>query len=290
MSYTTSVKEELLQSKFHCEKCALAFVYGYLYFAKKGMQFKAFSREEAELVAQKTVEATSVIVTIVKDGKNKYTLCINNDEDVECFNKIMSGINAQSFLKGELKRECCFSAFVRGVFLACGSISSPDKEYHLELCVQNKLKADLLEDIFLQKKLKLKKTVRKGNTVFYITDSERLEDMLTLMGAYKHSLDLMNVKIEKELRNNVNRAANCENANIDKTVKASMKQISDINFIFEKKGQEYLSDDLLKVALIRLENPEASLNELRELLDEDISRSGLNHRLKKLSSIADMLR
>lgn len=180
--------------------------------------------------------------------------------------------------------------FVSGIFLACGSVNDPEKEYHLEFKVPDgQLAADLseiLEDIDINART----AQRRGQHIVYIKGSESIEDTLTFMGAKQCTLDLMNVKIYKDVRNKANRIANCDNANIDKVVAAAMKQIEDIIFISKTKGLESLTDELREVAELRLENTGMSLQEIGENLSVPISRSGVNHRFKKLAKIADEIR
>ena len=136
----------------------------------------------------------------------------------------------------------------------------------------------------------VKSTERKGNHVIYMKDSEVIEDLITFMGATMSSIELMNVKILKDVRNKANRIANCDAANIDRTLKASDKQIADIEYIADKIGMENMPPDLAEIAEVRLEFPEMSLKELGEELEKPLGRSGVNHRLKRISALAEQLR
>lgn len=182
------------------------------------------------------------------------------------------------------------ACFVRGAYLACGSISDPVRGYHLEFSTPHqKLARDLarlMEELGITPKL----TQRKGSHILYLKESEYIEDLLTAMGAVHSSLELMNIKIYKDLRNKANRVTNCETANIEKTVVAASVQAQDIQYILEKRGMDFLPEELKEIALLRLNNPDLSLRELGGLLKEPISRSGVNHRLKRLSKIAEELR
>lgn len=181
-------------------------------------------------------------------------------------------------------------ALLRGIFLTCGSITNPRREYHFELVIPF---ANLCADIrrfAAERGLPLRQTKRKGAFVLYLKESEHIEDMLTFMGAVRSSLELMNIKIYKDVRNKVNRVTNCETANIGKTVAAAARQLADITLIHERIGFEELPEDLRELAEIRLENPEMSLRELGAMLSEPISRSGVNHRLRRLGEIAEELR
>lgn len=181
-------------------------------------------------------------------------------------------------------------AFIAGAFLSCGSVTEPIKEYHLEFAVPFYDLAQDLTKLLVSVGINAKYTERKNMYVIYLKGSEAIEDLLTLMGATMSSIDLMNVKIYKDVRNKANRIANCDSANIERTLKASDKQIADIEYIFDTIGPENLPEDLINIAELRMEFPEMSLRELGEALDKPLGRSGANHRLKRLSEIAEKLR
>jgi len=180
--------------------------------------------------------------------------------------------------------------FLRGVFISCGSITDPAKDYHLELILPNAEKCAELLGFMNDNGLKMKKSMRKGQSFVYCKGSEQIIDFLTFVGATKHSMELMNVMILKGIRNNVNRAVNCESANIEKSTRAASKQISDIEYVFSQKGEKSLPEQLREVAKVRLANPAMSLFEIGEALKIPISKSGVNHRLNKISKIAEELR
>ena len=188
------------------------------------------------------------------------------------------------------KRDCCVQAFVRGAFLACGSVTDPNKEYHLEFSVPSLSLAEGLLSLLQEHGIPIKLASRKGIRLLYLKESEPIEDLLTYMGAVNNSLELMNVKIYKDVRNKVNRVTNCETANIEKTVNAAAGQVEAIRLIEQTLGLDELPEDLREVAGLRLENPDMSLRELCQSLVEPISRSGVNHRLKRLMAIADEIR
>lgn len=301
MTYSQRVKEELCKTKLSCQNCVYYLVYGMLLFGSRpdGTMFSSDNRKITDCLAQHIVELTGIIAGSedegLKTGKRHryYTLAVEQTDDVEQFYKLFSAAIAgefppEIFKKGKIK-SCCLASFLRGAFLGCGVIVNPVREYHFEF----KLKRPELSDglfSLLPAALGFKQTLRKGKAVLYLKGSEPIEDALTWLGASKSALELMNIKIEKEVRNKVNRVTNCETANISKTVKASVKQVGDIRFLIEKKGMEYLSDDLKEVAQARLDNPDLSLSELCRILPSGISRSGLNHRLNRLCRMADELR
>ena len=183
----------------------------------------------------------------------------------------------------------CQNAFLAGVFLSCGTVSSPEKDYHLEFSVAYMNLTKSLITLFAESDLSPKLVQRKGYNIVYFKDSESIEDCLYIMGASSSMFDMMNIKIVKEIRNAANRKANCETANIEKTVNAASPQIAAIMKIQEKKGLDSLSPSLKEMAELRLENPDLSLSELANLFEPPISRSGANHRLQRLVKIAEEL-
>lgn len=189
--------------------------------------------------------------------------------------------------KSILTRTCCKKAFLRGAFLAGGSISNPEKTYHLELTSRTRKQAQeqkkLLNDFGLNGKI-LK---RKGSYVTYLKEGENIVDFLNVIGAHSALMELENVRILKDMRNNVNRIVNCETANLEKTVNASVRQIDNIKYIAENIGLDKLPVSLREIARVRLDYTDSSLAELGQLLSPPLGKSGVNHRLRKLDEIAD---
>ena len=181
-------------------------------------------------------------------------------------------------------------AFLIGLFLASGSVIDPNKEYHLEFVTPFSEIAEEIKNLLIHVGVSVKLSERKGFYIVYLKESESIEDLLTYMGATMSSLEIMNVKILKDVRNKANRISNCDTANIEKSIAAAAKQVDDIEFIEKTIGFGSLSEDLREIAEIRLENPDYSLRELGQALEKPISRSGVNHRMKKLSAIAEDIR
>lgn len=180
--------------------------------------------------------------------------------------------------------------FTAGVFMACGSVNDPSKEYHLEFSVPQERLAWELTALLGDIGVTARTVLRRGQHIVYIKESESIEDVLTFIGAQQCTLELMNVKIWKDVRNKANRIANCDSANIDKVVKAAMKQIEDIRLIQQNIGFDSLTQELREIAEMRLENYDMSLQEIGESLSVPISRSGVNHRFKKIAAIAAEIR
>lgn len=189
-----------------------------------------------------------------------------------------------------IQKECCKRAFIRGAFLATGSISAPEKFYHFEIVCTTEDKAVQLRNIIQYFNIDAKIVERKKHFVVYIKEGAGIVDILNVMEAHVALMDLENVRILKEMRNSVNRKVNCETANLKKTVSAAVKQIEDIKYIRDKVGLSILSDNLEEIARLRLENPDSSLKELGEMLTPAVGKSGVNHRLRKICEIADDLR
>ena len=189
-----------------------------------------------------------------------------------------------------IQRPCCKRAFIRGCFLSTGSITDPEKGYHFEIVCNNQEKAEQLRDMINSFDLDAKIVERKSYFVVYIKEGGRIVDVLNVMEAHVSLMNLENVRILKDMRNSVNRRVNCETANINKTVSAACKQVEDIKYIKEHMGFGNLSDSLRQMAELRLSEPEMALKDLGEMLDPPVGKSGVNHRLRKLSNIAKDLR
>lgn len=189
-----------------------------------------------------------------------------------------------------LQQECCKRAFIRGAFLSAGSISDPEKNYHFEIVCTHEGKAKQLQQMIQRFHIDAKIVLRKKYYVVYIKEGAMIVDILNVMEAPIALMKLENVRILKDMRNSVNRRVNCETANINKTVSAAMKQVQDIHYIQETIGLGELTDGLAEIAKIRLKNPEATLKELGMMLNPPVGKSGVNHRLRKLSNKADELR
>lgn len=182
------------------------------------------------------------------------------------------------------------SAFLAGIFCVCGSVTDPNKEYHLEFITPAEQLYSDLEKILKGLDVFPRKTERKNNLILYVKDSENIEDILTFIGARQCTLDLMNIKIYKDVRNKVNRIANCDNANINKLINAASKQINDIKIIQNAGEFDKLSNELKETAQLRIMNPEYNLQEIGESLSKPIGRSGVTRRFQKIASIAEELK
>ncbi|MFR8169299.1 MAG: DNA-binding protein WhiA [Marvinbryantia sp.] len=189
-----------------------------------------------------------------------------------------------------IQQTCCKRAFLRGAFLVAGSVSDPQKFYHLEFTCTNEYRARQIQSVLKAFDLEARIIPRKKYFVVYLKEGDQIVDALNVMEAHQALMELENIRILKDMRNTVNRKVNCETANIHKTVNAAVKQIEDIKYIRDTTGFGDLSENLAQMAEIRLANPDATLKELGMLLTPQVGKSGVNHRLRKLSEIAGELR
>ena len=189
-----------------------------------------------------------------------------------------------------IKTDECKRAYIRGAFIGGGSISNPEKTYHLEFVIHSEEYAQDLCKLINSFGLNSKVIQRKNSYIIYIKEGEQIVDLLNIIGAHTSLLELENIRIMKEMRNNVNRLVNCETANLSKTVNAAVRQVESIKLIQEKIGLKRLPKNLQEVAELRLSYPDESLKELGEMLNPPVGKSGINHRLRKIEKIAEEIR
>lgn len=189
-----------------------------------------------------------------------------------------------------IKNTCCARAYLRGAFLCAGSMSDPEKSYHLEFVCNRRTQAEQIQSVIQEFQIEAKIIKRKKYHIVYLKEGAGIVDLLNVMEAHVSLMNLENLRIVKEMRNSINRRVNCETANISKTVTAASKQTEDILLIRDRYGFENLPDNLRQMAEVRLEYPDAALKELGEYLEPKVGKSGVNHRLRKLSEIADAIR
>jgi len=190
--------------------------------------------------------------------------------------------DADAYKKADVKKNCCKRAFLRGIFLNFGMVMDPEKVYQLEInCTHEKL-ADFIIKLMEASSINGKKIERRGHFVVYLKDGDEIANFLALIQADISLLNLENVRVVKDVRNNVNRQVNCETANLQKSVAAALSQVDEIQWLDEHIGIDNLPDSLREIARVRLNHPDASLQELGEYLDPPVGKSGVNHRLRKL--------
>lgn len=311
MSFSSDVKNEISRQMPKKKCCELAEITGFMRIAGsiklsgKGRLGISMATENPAIARHiKTLFSKYYSISIdlmVGEGsfnknRNLYELVVkpeNNGEQIlreagiltvrEGANTIFEGIDDNI-----IKSKCCKKSYLRGLFLGGGTISDPNKGYHFEISTQSEILANDIKKLmnsFVDIHGKISR--RKESYVVYVKDSEQIKDILNIIGAHSQLLEYENVRIIKEVKNKTNRINNCEYANMDKTINAANKQIEAINKIKHTTGIDSLPDNLIDTALIRLENPEASLSELGELLDPPIKKAGVYHRLKKLEKISN---
>lgn len=289
MSFSSEVKFELCKMRHTKSCCLTAECAGMLLFSRHLSEEKISFYTDYSGVAEhlcfllKKRMKVNFEHVVTDGGVNKVTVPELTDRKF-IISKLKSGDKPSDNL---IQNDCCVSAFLRGVFLSCGFLTDPNKEYRLEFLCPSKKMAQYLFG-FLSGIIENPKMVeRDGAYYVYYKHSAAVEDMLTLVGAVNASLAVMEIKVEKDMRNKINRVSNFENANFVKTVHASGDQTAAINKIIEKGLLDTLTDPLKEAAILRRDNPEASLSQLCQI--SGCSRSGLNHRLKRLIEIADSI-
>lgn len=184
-----------------------------------------------------------------------------------------------------VEKECCRRAFIRGAFMSGGTVIDPRKNYNLEIITPYMGLSRDMAEVLEKSGFSFKQVIRKSKYVLYLKNSEMISDFLTYMGAFKAQMELLNIKIEKEINNDFNRAANSAGANLDKTITASVEQVRKIEEIEKTVGLDSLPEDLREVALLRLKHKALSLSELGALMNPPLSKSGVNHRMKKIMNM-----
>ena len=300
MSFSNEVKNELARLESTKTCCDKAELLGLLRMSGavviRGMNVGIHFTTENAALARKVLQLlknhyqvqTEVLVTRSRRLKknNRYQVHVLPAPNVSKALTELKLLSVESDTKNPLlSNNCCKRTFLRGAFLGGGSISRPASDYHLEMVTQNQSFARDIIKIMHNFSLKAKLTDRKNDYIVYLKDGESIANFLNVIGAHAAMMELENMRIVKEMRNNVNRVVNCETANLGKTVKAAFRQVQCIKYLEEHLGLFQLPDNLQQTAKLRLEHPEASLNDLVEY-SGGIGKSGINHRLKKLEEMA----
>ena len=310
MSFSSELKEELSKiSNHNDESCKLAELAGYL------ITNCNVVKENGEFILKMTTENSSAIRRVYNAFKNLYDIEPITNVTNKLMNKEMlfelvvsdkmdlqkifqnAFINIDSNLqividdKGKIKeKDSLKKAFIRGVFMGGGSITSPENANHLEIVLNNVQNANFINSILHDLGINAKIIKRKKMTVIYIKDSEAISNFLILIGSNKGTLSFEQTRVIKEYRNNMNRKINCEVANMDKIAVAASRQLNDILLLKKMKMFEEMPEELKNVAKLREEYPEASLEKIGEMLEPKLSKAGVSHRFKKIKMLADELR
>ena len=296
ISFSNQVKQELCTTITDRDK-AYACLYGMLLFARQLRQDEILMQSESEafyelmprLFRQVFGDRVQPRMETGQHG-TLYSVSLTDPEQVRIVLERYHITLPERPLEMTNVVTNSLGAFTAGAFLSCGSMTDPNKEYHLEFVLPCAQLEEPFSQILLVIGVNAKTVLRKGMQVVYLKHSEQIEDLLTFMGAQQGTIDFINIEILKNVRNKANRISNCDMANINKVMLAAERQIKDILLIDERMGLDALSPDLQQMALLRMDNPELSLKELGELLDPPIGRSGVNHRLKRLQELANSLR
>ena len=287
MSFSAEVKEELAKHISPARHCQMAELSAMLHYAGQyGLM------EDGTLTIGFQSENEAVLrkgFTLLKKAYNIDTVIGVKGQKKADLLAIMGDLSGPADTS-LLKQACCRRAFIRGAFLSCGSISDPTKGYHLEFVCNNRTQAEQLQEIIGQFDIEAKIVCRKKYFVVYVKEGAGIVELLNIMEAHVALMNLENLRILKEMRNSINRRVNCEAANIQKTVQASTRQVENINYLRDYYGFSRLPDNLREMAEVRLAYPEAALKELGEYLSPPVGKSGVNHRLRKLSELAEKLR
>lgn len=293
LSFSATLKTEISKVKpTGC--CRVAECYGLLLFGRSFCNYEIALRTAVKSVAEhyaslvKLCFGVHTVITESGDLKKSYAVTVPGEADrARIINYYDSGEQDWIMNPKFLKRSCCRWAFIKGAFLACGSINDPDKSYHLEFAVKDPTLAFAFAAFLELCGHKPKHSQRSSVTALYYNNSETLEELLGGMGALRESLEVMELKVVKSMRNRLNRRNNFETANISKTVNAAVGQTQAIEYLIKENLIGMLPEELYEVAVLRRENPDASLAKLCELSGNGISRSGINHRLQRIVDFAN---
>lgn len=313
MSFSANTKNELSRIEPERKCCQLAEIAGFIRMCgairlsgnmkiqvKISTENPAVARHFKKLIDDYFGIKASLIIAqnpLTKKGRI-YELIIESDMNAEQILRetgilmVREGCNyiSDGIYSDLIKTKCCKKSYLRGIYLGAGTISDPEKAYHLEIVCNSEVLGNDVKKLMNSFGLHAKLFSRKRNFVVYIKEAEQIIDFLNILGAHGQLLDLENIRIMKEMRNKTNRISNCDSANLDKMINASAKQLENIRLIDETRGIASLPEKLYETAKLRLENPEASLIELAEMLDPPLKKSGINHRLKKIEEIAGRIR
>ena len=304
MSFSSEVKAELAKNISSARHCRIAELSGMMSMVadvwyRNGSLFKLCITTERSIIAKTMAALIKVLFdirmecSVKRTGSNSriYRMVLDQQQEIERMMQTLKlspdfGISQNGVAKVScqdmtvnrmvVQQQCCKRAFIKGVFMTSGSVSDPKKGYHLEIVCNNEDRAGMIGKIMAELDIESRVIARKKYSVCYIKDGTMIVDMLNIMGAHISLMNMENVRILKDISNNVNRRA--------------VRQIQDINYVIETRGITYLPDNLRSLAELRLEEPDASLKELGEMMNPPIGKSGVNHRLRKISEIAEDLR
>ena len=300
MSFSSDAKTELCQAKVDRKCCAVAESYGALLycntFSARELRVITASAPFASRLPRLFKRAFGVSFDLLPEASatGKRTLAINDREKLAsifgAFGADIDETLSHHINFAVIEEDCCKAAFIRGAFLAGGSVTDPEKRFHLELATPHHSVSREADSVLLELGFSAKQAQRSGNSLLYFKQADAIADFFTVIGASKTALDVMTAKIDKEMRNAVTRQINCDSANADKTVAAAQEQLTAIRRIAKVQGLDELPETLKDAALLRITNPEASLADLALLSYPPVTKSCLSHRLKKLMALAESIK
>ncbi len=312
MSFSSETKNEMSTVIPEKDCCMLAEISGFLRTCGK-VRLEGLGRMSYVLTTENAAAARKIIVLMKEYFGIKLELTIGKSTILKKNNVYEMTLSADTNCKGILReagilkiregfdvfnygiddalihKKCCKKAFLRGAFLGSGSITDPNKSYHLEIASSNELLSANLMRLMEQIGISARETQRRESFLVYLKDSELVCDFLAATGAFNARMSLENTKMTKELRNRANRIVNCDSANLDKTIAASEKHIRAIEKIMAVRGLDSLPEKLAEIAELRINEPELSLIDLGKMMDPPLGKSGVNHRLNKILEIAEKL-
>ncbi|MDE6640877.1 MAG: DNA-binding protein WhiA [Acetatifactor sp.] len=287
MSFSSEVKVELAKHISPARHCQIAELAAIMNFCgqygrdSEGNYTIGFQTENEEVIRKG--------FTLLKKTYNIRNSVALSEQDMQGILQKLGSLE-EPVSRLIVKNACCRRAFLRGAFLSVGSMSDPAKSYHLEFACIDERKAKQLQEMMSGFGIESKIILRKKYYVVYLKEGSGIVDLLNVCEAPVSLMNMENLRILKEMRNSVNRRVNCETANIAKTVNAAARQVDDIEYLRIHYGFQNLPPALREMAEVRLENPDASLKELGEYFNPPIGKSGVNHRLRKLSELAGEVR
>ncbi len=293
MSFSSDAKAELCRDFINKKCCALAEASGVLLFCNTvgSEQIKIVTESPAfaARLPQLFHKAFRLDFDEVQEGGKCVFLFHDRSRISQIFEAIGYSPSESITLHvnyGLLEKDCCRLSFLRGAFLAGGSVTDPAKRYHMELATNHHKVSRETERLLLEQDFAPKATMRNGSSILYFKQSDAIEDFLSWLGAPVAAMGVMEAKIEKDMKNKINRIVNCDNANTSKVVEAAQTQITAIRALRDRGRFDTLPEKLRRTADLREQNPEANLNELAAMFDPPLTKSALNHRLRKLCELA----
>ena len=296
MSFSSDAKAELCAQRPDRKCCAVAESYGVLLycntFSAREIRIITASRDFAARLPRLFKRAFSLSFDVLppENAGGKSSFLITSPEKIK---RIFDtyGAEVDSTLShhvnfGVLEEDCCRAAFIRGAFLAGGSVTDPEKRYHLELATPHHSVSRETYSVLLDMGFSPREAERGGNALLYFKQADAIADFFTTIGATNTALGIMTAKVEKDMRNTITRRVNCDSANADKVVNAAQEQLEAIRYIVKEYGIDALPEPLKDAALLRIANPEASLSDLAKLSYPPVTKSCISHRLKKIMSLA----